>query len=187
MAFNFQIERNKQVPANPLNPLLNETSVRQKGAGTGTLPAQPLVNYQTKNPVTPVFFQVDYNTTAHVPFVNGASTVGLTQIIVTGINFNSAGVLAVVFDGAADYSLSTNTVHNLNNVPNESLFLYFDNNTEKLGVISFGGEAIVLWQKRTSQDFRQVRLRLIDISTGNQVPYTNMFLWLLANTNVWQG
>jgi hypothetical protein len=184
MSFNTQLQ---QVLSGSLNnPVVNTSTTNVKGPHTGTLPSQPQLVYQTKTPVVQVFLKVPYNTSQQLNSdLEAVTTIGLTQIMFTNVGIGSNTPLAIVFDTDSSNSLSTKTVHNLSSVPRNSLFAYYPNAADKLCVASFGGEPVIVWQKRGSEDVRHVRFRLQDLN-GNNVTYDNCFVWMVASTHLWQ-
>src|ERR1041385_1344299 len=193
MSFNAQVAgtstHNKSQMST--NPILNTETTRQKGPFTGTIPSLPLVNaVESKIPTELLFLSLEYGTRTQINSqgVLNATALALSQVVIQNIQGMSApGVVALQFEGGgSDYSLTPKTLHNLNNVQDNVLFFYYDNNAAKVLQAGFGGNFITIWEKRSAGDLKTVKVNLIDITTGNNLQFDNVYLWCIVSSHVWQ-
>ncbi len=167
---------------------LSTPSTATKGKGVGTISNQPLVHPSRTAPQTPLFLSFkDGSKRETLPhLLESAISVGLSQLIVTGID-GAAGVVALCFKGSSnDGSLSSVLgIHNLDNIPRNSLFFYHDGT----GILqaAFGGDPVEIWNRRSSHSFREISFELRDASTGQNISYDgDVFMWLYVHTETWQ-
>lgn len=173
------------------NKLLNTTSLSQIGKGSGKIPIQPLVNTgkHAKGPNKQLFLDIPYGEQTQINAdVTDVVSIELQQIVVTGITKPASGILAIEFDGAGSTSaLSTKTQHNLDNVHGNCLIFFYQLNADQVGVVSFAGDPIIMYQNRGSTDIRYVnRVKLVDVATGDYLTYGHVYMWCVMNTNTWQ-
>lgn len=190
MSFNAQLAGQQQDVRSLNNPILNVPTTRTKGQGTGTIQSLPLVNaVAAKIPTQLLFLSVPYRTNAQ--FNNqglaNATSIGLSQLLITNIQGAAgAGVLALEFDNPHSNSLQTKTLHNLDNIHSDVLFFYYDNNPASILQGAFGGDFVTIWERRSSADVKWIKLKLIEVATGTELQYDNVYLWLTASTHTWQ-
>lgn len=167
---------------------LAQSRLATKSKGVGTMSIQPLVHPTRTAPQTPLFLSFESGSKREsLPhLVESAVSVGLSQFIVTGV-VGGPGVVALCFKGSSnDGSLSSVLgIHNLNNVPRNSLFFYHDGT----GILqaAFGGDPVEIWNRRSSHSFREISFELINIATGENLSYSgDVYMWLYVHTETWQ-
>ncbi len=173
---------------NVQNSLARDGHIATRGKGVGNIAIQPLVHPSRTAPQTPLFlsFKNGSKKEALPHVVESAISVGLSQLIVTGIE-DEAGVVALCFKGSSnDGSLSSVLgIHNLDNVPRNSLFFYHDGS----GILqaAFGGDPVEIWNRRSSHSFREISFELLNASTGEKISYDgDVLMWLYVHTETWQ-
>jgi hypothetical protein len=190
MSFNAQVNGQRQDDRAINNPILNVATTRTKGQGTGVIPSLPLVNSVTaKVPTQLLFLSIPYRTQTQINSqgIANATSIGLSQILMTGITGASGpGVVAVEFDSAHSDSLQPKTLHNLDNVHNNVLFFYYDNNAGQILQAAFGGDYVTVWERRSADNVKWAKLKLIEVSTGTELQYTDAFLWMTSSSHTWQ-
>jgi hypothetical protein len=192
MSFNYSSLRQNIDPRQRSNPAdMTDPHTKTTGKGMGTQFNQTLVSQETFKSVLPVFIWHQYNANnskEDVVMLENVSSVGLGQLMIEGVSTGHSGVLAVHFKGSSnDYSLIAKGDHNLPNIPKNSVFIYFSNNGgNQVAQGDFASCPIILWQKRTCTDFKNIDLEVIDLTTGLPVVYTNIYMWLYMQTLTWQ-
>lgn len=167
------------------------TTIATRGKGLGSIPIQPLVHATKSAPQTPLFLAFKNGSKREsLPHVlEAAVSVGLSQFIVTGIQSNTPTVVALCFKGSSnDGSLSSVLgVHNLDNIPRNSLFFYYDGSNAGILQAAFGGDPVEIWNRRTSHSFREISFELRDLATGENIAYNgDVYMWLYVHTEMWQ-
>lgn len=186
MSFNPVVFRNaNSTDVQTSSSSLKETTTRQKISGIGTTTNQALVTEYNISPCKPLFLKLDYRTRAELSTIDNVQSIGLSQLLITGLpNDNVIKVLALKFTDIS-MSLQVQCSHNLTNIPKDCIFITTDGTTTSAAA-SFGGEPIILYQKRRANDLRFAEIELYDIATGNPVQYTNIFLWMFIRPINWQ-
>jgi len=190
MSFNTQLSGNGKVDlkGDRQSKGMFDSNTRQTGVGIGTIPSQPVLDYAKLQPVIPYFIQHTYNAQNNlekIPPIDNVTSIGLSQIVIDGLPTGTALYLAINFEGSSnDLSLESKGIHNLPTVPKGAIVVYYTGTGT--AVASFGGEPIVLWQKRTSADFKCIRIDVVDSATGLPVVYNKFNMWMFAKTINWQ-
>ncbi len=185
MSFNSNYINNTQDKTPLTNP-----STRFKSDGIGTVSNQPLSNPEASlRPLVPLFIKhmpaVDGNKT-DINFVHNAAVIGLSQVLISGLPILPAPtVLAMSFKGSSnDNSLNSSGLHNLNNIPKGSIFLYYDGNGTAQA--SFGGDPIIMYQGRKPVDLRYIEVVFLNTDTGAPLSCEKFYLWMFIQTINWQ-
>lgn len=167
---------------------LSEATTKTKARGIGVQPNQPLVNSETTlKPVISLF--VAGNSTESItplPNLDNIAVIGLSQVVITGLpQLGAPIVIAAHFKGSqAEFSLQNTGYHNMTNVPRSSIFIYYDGSGT--AIAAFGGEPIILCQKRSPVDFKSIELEFINTDTGRNLSYDKFFLWMFCQPINWQ-
>jgi hypothetical protein len=169
------------------NPLSQPTT-KSKARGIGTQYNQPLVSAESSlKPTLSVFIT---GTPAHpivdFPNLDNVSSIGLSQVVITGLpTLTSPIVMAIHFKGSSgEFSLPATGYHNLKNIPKGCIFLLYDGTG--IAQLVFGGEPVILCQKRTPVDIKTLELEFINTENNATLSYDKFHLWLFCLPINWQ-
>lgn len=174
-----------------LQGVSNKLTTRIKGFGYhANLPLiSPHVNTDTLVYSIPLYFEI-LGSQKKAYFENPPSNVTnvtLNSVQIQGLNqavLTTDRTLFLHFaGGSSEKSLKCNYTHNLTKVPINSLPIYYFTSNNGTALASFGGDPVQLLSTRQPIDnLTNIKVKLIDGETGNELEFSKMNLILNIDT-----